>query len=76
LPPSGRQPKFAQIEFKPDWTRHANVALFKRNGALLYTLPADVVMFPDAGIQENLANEYLKLGVPVWWFGGGDGGYT
>ena len=31
--------KVAQIAFKPDWTRHAKAAPFKRNDAMLDVLP-------------------------------------
>ncbi|MGH7022462.1 MAG: DUF2493 domain-containing protein [Caulobacteraceae bacterium] len=62
--------KVPQIAFKPDWTRHAKAAPFKRNDALLHTLPIGVIVFPGTGIQENLADKARKLGIPVWRFGG------
>jgi hypothetical protein len=34
--------KVPQIAFKPDWTRHAKVAPFKRNDAMLDVLPIGV----------------------------------
>jgi hypothetical protein len=62
--------KVTQIAFKPDWTRHAKAAPFKRNDAMLETLPVGVLVFPGTGIQENLADKAKKLGIPVWKGGG------
>jgi hypothetical protein len=62
--------KVPQIAFKPDWTRHAKAAPFKRNDAVLETLPIGVLHFPGTGIQDNLADKAKKLGIPVWRFGG------
>ncbi len=62
--------KVPQIAFKPDWTRHAKAAPFKRNDAMLQTLPIGVMVFPGTGIQENLGDKAKKLGIPVWKFGG------
>ena len=47
--------KVTQVAFKPDWTRHAKAAPFKRNDQLLETLPIGVVVFPGSGISNNLA---------------------
>ncbi len=58
-----------QIAFKPDWTRHAKAAPFKRNDAMLAVLPIGVLHFPGTGIQDNLADKAKKLGIPVWRFG-------
>src|SRR5260370_32421316 len=63
--------KVPQIAFKPDWTRHAKAAPFKRNDAMLEILPIGVMVFPGTGIQENLADKARKLGIPVWRFGEG-----
>jgi hypothetical protein len=60
----------AQIVFKPEWTRHAKAAPFKRNDALLAALPIGVIAFPGSGISANLADKAKKLGIPVWRFGG------
>ncbi len=60
--------KVAQITFRPDWTRHAKAAPFKRNDAMLDTLPAGVIVFPGSGITDNLADKARKLGIPVWRF--------
>ena len=66
--------KVAQIAFKPDWTRHAKAAPFKRNDALLETLPIGVVVFPGSGISDNLADKARKLGIPLFDFRKGGGG--
>jgi hypothetical protein len=63
--------KVSQIAFKPDWTRHAKAAPFRRNDAMLEALPIGVIVFPGTGIQENLADKARKLGVPVWRFDNG-----
>ena len=54
-----------QEAFKPDWTKHAKAAPFKRNDAMLNVLPVGVLVFPGNGIQENLADKAKKLGIPV-----------
>ncbi len=63
--------KAPQIAFKPDWAKHAKAAPFKRNDAMLETLPIGVLHFPGSGIQDNLADKARKLGIPVWKFGKG-----
>jgi len=63
--------KVPQIAFKPDWTKHAKAAPFKRNDAMLAVLPIGVMHFPGTGIQDNLADKAKKLGIPVWKFGDG-----
>ena len=63
--------KVPQIAFKPDWTRHAKAAPFKRNDQMLDVLPIGVVVFPGTGIQGNLADKAKRLGIPVWKFGSG-----
>jgi hypothetical protein len=62
--------KVAQIAFKPDWTKHAKAAPFKRNDAMLELLPIGVMHFPGTGIQDNLADKAKRLGIAVWKFGG------
>ena len=57
-----------QVAFKPDWTKHAKAAPFKRNDAMLEVLPVGVLVFPGTGIQENLADKAKKLGIPVMKF--------
>ena len=57
--------KVPQVAFKPDWTKHAKAAPFKRNDAMLDVLPVGVLVFPGNGIQENLADKAKKLGIPV-----------
>ena len=65
--------KVTQIAYKPDWTRHAKAAPFKRNDTMLEALPIGVIVFPGTGIQENLADKARKLGIPVWRLGEGSG---
>ena len=65
--------KITQVVFKPDWTKHAKAAPFKRNDQLLQTLPIGVIVFPGSGITENLADKARVLGIPVWRFEGGGG---
>jgi hypothetical protein len=61
--------KVPQVAFKPDWNRHKNAAPFKRNDAMLETLPIGVIVFPGSGIVENLADKARMLGIPAWRFG-------
>jgi hypothetical protein len=61
-----RYRKIAQIEFKPDWNRYAKAAPFKRNDAMLATLPLGLIVFPGSGITDNLADKARKLGIPVF----------
>ena len=64
-PPAGpTNRKVPQIAFKPDWTKHAKAAPFKRNDAMLEVLPIGVIVFPGTGIQGNLADKAKKLGHP------------
>ncbi len=63
--------KVPHIPFKPNWTRDAKAAPFKRNDQMLEALPIGVIVFPGSGIQENLADKARKLGIPVWRFGSG-----
>lgn len=60
--------RITQVAFKPDWTRHAKAAPFKRNDQLLDVLPIGVVVFPGTGIQDNLADKAKKLGIPLFDF--------
>jgi len=57
-----------QIAFKPDWTKDAKAAPFKRNDQMLDVLPIGVMAFPGTGIQDNLVDKAKKLGIPVWKF--------
>jgi hypothetical protein len=61
--------KVTQIAFRPDWSRHAKAAPFKRNDQLLQTMPIGIVIFPGSGITDNLADKAKVLGIPVWRFG-------
>ena len=58
--------KVPQVAFKPDWTKHAKAAPFKRNDRMLDTMPIGVIVFPGTGIQENLADKARKMGIPVY----------
>lgn len=60
--------KVAQVAFKPDWTRHAKAAPFKRNDAILDVLPIGVIIFPGTGIQDNFADKSKKLGIKAYDF--------
>ena len=63
--------KVPQVAFKPDWTKHAKAAPFKRNDLMLNVVPIGVVIFPGTGIQDNLADKARKMGIPVYRFGSG-----
>jgi hypothetical protein len=63
--------KVPQIAFKPDWTKHAKAAPFKRNDQMLSVLPIGVIIFPGTGIQDNLADKARQMGIPVYRFGSG-----
>ena len=63
--------KVPQVAFKPDWTKHARAAPFKRNDQMLNVVPIGVVIFPGTGIQDNLADKARKMGIPVYRFGKG-----
>lgn len=60
--------KVVQVAFKPDWTRHAKAAPFKRNDAILDVLPIGVIIFPGTGIQDNFADKARKLGIKAYDF--------
>ena len=62
--------KVPQVVFKPDWTRHAKAAPFRRNDELLATMPKGVIVFPGSGITANLADKAKRFGIPVCRFGG------
>ncbi len=57
--------RVAQIVFKPDWTRHAKAAPFKRNDDLLKALPIGLVVFRGSGVTDNLADKAKRLGIPL-----------
>ena len=61
--------KVPQIVFRPDWTKHAHAAPFKRNDQMLSVMPIRVIIFPGR-LQGNLADKAHKLGIPVYRFGG------
>ncbi|MCG2631788.1 DUF2493 domain-containing protein [Bradyrhizobium sp. WYCCWR 13023] len=61
--------KVPQVAFKPDWSKHAKAAPFKRNDLMLTMMPIGVMVFPGTGIQDNLADKARRMGIPVWKFG-------
>ena len=63
--------KVPQVAFKPDWSKHAKSAPFKRNDLMLTMMPIGVIVFPGTGIQDNLADKARRMGIPVWRFGDG-----
>ncbi|MER9301954.1 DUF2493 domain-containing protein [Mesorhizobium sp. M0496] len=63
--------KVPQVAFKPDWTKHAKAAPFRRNDLMLAVMPIGVIIFPGTGIQENFADKARKLGIPVYRLGNG-----
>jgi len=65
--------KVQQIAFKPDWTKHAKAAPFKRNDQLLEVMPIGIIVFPGSGISDNLADKARKLGIPLFDFRKGNG---
>ncbi|APO75948.1 hypothetical protein AM571_CH03148 [Rhizobium etli 8C-3] len=58
--------KITQITFKPNWTKHAKAAPFRRNDDMLSVMPAGVIIFPGSGITKNLADKARRLGISVW----------
>ncbi|MBB4187315.1 hypothetical protein GGE07_003979 [Sinorhizobium terangae] len=62
--------KVTQIAFKPNWTKHAKAAPFRRNDDMLLAMPSGVIIFPGSGITGNLADKARRFGIPVWRFGG------
>lgn len=54
------------IAFKPDWTKHAKAAPFKRNDLMLDILPIGLMICSGNGIQDNLADKARTRGIPVW----------
>lgn len=64
--------KVTQIAFKPNWTKFAKAAPFKRNDQMLDTLPIGVIIVDGGnGIQENLADKAKAKGIKVLRIGGG-----
>ena len=61
--------KVPPISVRPNWTRHARTAPFKRNDTMLEVLPIWVIALPGTGIQDNLTDKAKKFGIPVWKFG-------
>jgi hypothetical protein len=48
--------KVTQIVSRPDWTKHAKAAPFKRNDAMLEAMPIGVMVCPGTGVawQQNV----------------------
>ena len=57
-----------QIAFKPNWTKHAKAAPFRRNDDLLSTMPVGVIVFPGSGITGILTDKARRFSIPVWRF--------
>ncbi len=55
-----------QVAFKPDWTKHAKAAPFKRNALMLGCMPIGVVVFPDIAIRANLADKAPQMDTPAY----------
>lgn len=58
--------KVTQITFKPNWSKHAKAAPFRRNDEMLSVMPAGLIVFPGNGITDNLTDKARRLGIPVW----------
>lgn len=58
--------KVAQVAFKPDWTKRAKAAPFKRNALMLGCMPIGVVVFPDIAIRANLADKAPQMDTPAY----------
>jgi hypothetical protein len=62
--------KVPQIAFKPDWTKHAKAAPFKRNDQMLDGFVADRrPRFPRHRHPGEPGRQARKLGIPAWKFG-------
>ena len=60
--------KVPQIAFKPDWTKHAKAAPFKRNDAMLDVLPIGVMVVPrhrDPGQSRRQGEEARHSGLEI-----------
>ena len=55
-----------QIAFKPNRSKHAKAAPFRRNDEMLSMMPAGVIIFPGSGITENLRDKAHRFGITVW----------
>jgi len=44
--------KVTQITFKPNWTKHAKAAPFRRNDDMLSIMPAGLIIFSGSGITD------------------------
>jgi hypothetical protein len=67
---AGRR-KVPQIAFKPDWTKHAKAAPFKRNDQMLEVLPIGVMAFPARASRRTLPIKPGSSASRFWKFGNG-----
>lgn len=56
------------VPFKPDWDRHKKAAPFKRNDAILETMPKGLLVLPGTGIQDNIFDKAKAMGIKRWDF--------
>ena len=63
--------KVPQIAFKPDWTKHAKAAPFKRNDQMLEVAADRGHGVPRHRHSGQPRRQGKKLGIPVWKFGAG-----
>ena len=56
--------KVPQIAFRPDWTQAREGRAVQAQRPMLDVLPIGVMVFPGAGIQDNLADKARMLGIP------------
>jgi hypothetical protein len=57
--------KVVAIAYKPDWSRDAKAAPFKRNDRMLEVMPIGLIVFPGNGITDNLADKAKRLGISL-----------
>lgn len=57
--------KVTQIAFKPNWSRHAKAAPFKRNDEMLAVMPIGVIVLPRR-LGSMLCGRYLPPTMPSW----------
>lgn len=54
-----------QIVYKPNFTRYAKAAPFKRNDEMLEAMPKGLIAFPGNGITDNLVDKAKRLGIAL-----------
>jgi hypothetical protein len=63
-----------QVPFRPKFALHGKKAApFKRNDEMLQAMPIGVVVFPGGGIQDNLHDKAVAIGIRPWDFRGRGG---